>query len=111
MADSRDSDSLLIEGDVKIELTDKPVHEKLHFKNPEHGKLVSELQGMLRASKSHINQREDDWALVDKYMRLYLDLDAPKRYADKTYDTEGKVALPYKGAIIMPVMYTMIMNC
>jgi hypothetical protein len=111
MVDSRDSDdSLLIEQDSRIEVLDKPIHEKLHWKSPEHGRLLSELQSMIRASKAHIDQRKDDWDQVDKYMRLYLDFDAPKRYADKTYDTAGKKSMPYKGAICMPVMYTMVMT-
>jgi len=110
MADSQDSNGLIIEQDAKIQVLDKPVHETLNWKSPEHGRLLSELQSMIRASKAHIDQRAEDWDMVDKYMRLYYDFDAPKRYADKSFDTEGKKQMPYKGAICMPVMYTLIMT-
>jgi hypothetical protein len=111
MVDSRDSDNgLIIPDGSKIEVSDKPIHETLNWKTAEHGRLSSQLQQMVRDSKSHIGQRDEDWDQVDQYMRLYLDLSAPKRYADKTYDRDGVKANPYKGAICMPVMYTMVMT-
>lgn len=105
-----DSQEFNFDQDAKIELDDKPIDVKLNYKSPEHGRLLGELVRMIRASQDHISQRFDDWDIVDKYMRLYLDLEATKRYADKSYDTDGKKAMPYKGAICMPVMYTLVMT-
>ena len=104
MADSQEYDEL------KIEVMDKPIHQVLHWKTKEHAKLVSELDSMIRASESHIAQREDDWGRVDDSMRLYFDLSRSQRNMDKTYNSDGKKAMPYKDSIVMPVMYTMIMT-
>lgn len=106
MADSEDYDN----EEMKISSSpDRPLHEVLRHDSKEHGRLLSELVDMIRSSQSHIEQRYEDWDQVDKYMRLYMDPDAKKRLADRTYDKDAK-QLPFKGAIIMPVLYTILMT-
>jgi hypothetical protein len=87
----------------------KPIHEKLAHRSKLHGLLLGELNGMIEASKSHIEQRFDDWDRIDYQMRLYMDLDAPRREADKSLNYDAK-NMPYKGTICMPVMYSLIMT-
>jgi len=110
MADSQESKYDYVEMEHKslIEVIDKPVHQKLHFKTKLHGRLLSELNGMIQASKKHIEQRFDDWDRVDQQMRLYMDLTANRREADKS--TGDAKNMPYKGTICMPVMYSLIMT-
>ncbi|MCK5481330.1 MAG: hypothetical protein KAJ06_09290 [Gammaproteobacteria bacterium] len=93
----------------KIEVSEKPVHEKLHHSQKMHGTLLSELNSMINASESHIEQRFDDWDRVDAHMRLYMDPEAMHREADKTLSPDNK-AMPYKGTIAMPVTYSMLMT-
>lgn len=86
-----------------------PIHKKLGHKTRLHGFLLGELNGMIRASKDHIEQRFDDWDRVDFQMRLYMDFEAPRREADRSLNADAK-AMPYKGAICMPVMYSLVMT-
>lgn len=104
-----DSQGYEVGPDPEFEVMDKPIHEVLHWKTKEHGKLLGELVDMIRASESHIGQREEDWARVDGSMRLYMTADEAERQIDRTVDY-NKRQMPYKNAIIMPIMYTMIMT-
>ena len=89
--------------------TDIPISERLAVDGELHGKLIHELQMMIRASESHIEQRYADWDRVDEQMRLYLDSDAPKKYSDKTEDSD-KRNMPYKDSIAMPLIYSTVMT-
>ena len=103
-------DSAEFDADAKItSAPDQPINEVLKWNKAEHGRLLSELVQMIRASESHMGQREDDFARVDEGMRLYLDLSAPKRLADKSVDYTKKNQ-PYRDTIVMPIMYTLIMT-
>lgn len=113
MADSQESnheyDYIEMEHKSLIEVIDKPIHEKLHHSTKLHGRLLGELNSMIAASKEHIEQRYDDWDRVDQQMRLYMDLEAPRREADKSLSATAK-NMPYKGSICFPVMYSIIMT-
>ena len=97
--------------DALIEMPEEPLSKRLHPDHPDnlHGKLLTALDERFQRSKRHIEQRYDDWALVDKYMRLYLDMSQPVRNADKSY-TQGKKEHPYKRAIAVPLMYHVLMT-
>ena len=95
----------------KIEVKEEPLAKRLdpeHKKNL-HGRLLAELDRRYQRAKRHIEQREDDWGLVDKYMRLYLDLKQKARNSDGSYDN-SKREHPYKRAIAVPLMYHIIMT-
>jgi hypothetical protein len=109
MAESQASSHLDIENGGKLVVQDIPIHQMLNHNTKLHGRMLSELNGMIQASKSHIEQRFDDWDRVDQQMRLYMDLSAPHREADKTINPDAK-NMPYKGTICMPVMYSLIMT-
>ena len=110
--DSRESDLTVTVGggDKKIRVDmSKPVSERLSSEGPLHGKMISELQNMIRSSESHIQQRYDDWDRVDEQMRLYLDLERPKYEGDKGANTSKK-NMPYKDSIGMPIIYSTVMT-
>lgn len=86
-----------------------PISERLKPNTALHGKLVSELQDMIRRSEDHIRQRYDDWDRVDEQCRLYLDLERQANRGDKTEDPDKK-KMPYKDSIAMPLIYTTIIT-
>ena len=88
---------------------ERPLHERMRSDGPIHGKLISELQTMIRASESHIEQRYEDWDRVDEQMRLYLDLHRKKKRGDKSEDPKKK-NMPYKDSIAMPIIYSTVMT-
>ena len=89
--------------------TSLPISERLSVDGALHGKLIHELQIMIRASESHIEQRYDDWDRVDEQMRLYLDMNRPKYRGDKSEDVNKK-NMPYKDSIGMPIIYSTVMT-
>lgn len=95
--------------DEKVDEMTLPLHERLRASGPTHAKLISELRQMIRASEEHIEQRYEDWDRVDEAMRLYMNLDAPKRYGDKSTDSTKK-NMPYKDSIKLPIIYSTIIT-
>jgi len=86
-----------------------PISDRLKPDSTLHGKLIVELDEMIRASERHIRQRYDDWDRVDEQCRLYLDLERAKVQGDGSLDTTKK-NMPYKDSICMPLIYTTIMT-
>jgi hypothetical protein len=107
--DSQAFDTIYAEGRPEKVDFSQPLSERLDPKSPLHGRLISELQNMVRSSEQHIEQRYDDWERVDEQMRLYLDIDRPARRGDKSEDTSKK-NMPYKDSISMPLIYSTVMT-
>jgi hypothetical protein len=91
------------------ELMNQPLSERLSPRSPIHSKLINELQQMIRASESHIEQRYEDWDRVDEACRLYMDTDRKKIYSDKTQDTKLK-QMPFKDSIKLPIIYSTLVT-
>lgn len=109
--DSQESKLVANYGDKKEVKADMslPISERLSSEGALHGKLIHELQIMIRASESHIEQRYDDWDRVDEQMRLYLDLERPKYEGDKG-ENPNKKNMPYRDSIAMPIIYSTVMT-
>lgn len=104
-----DRRSLSGEGKMTVEVKEEPsIADRLKPGGEIHGKLISELQGMIRSSEQHIAQRYDDWDRVDEQCRLYLDLERKENLGD---GSEGdKKKMPYKESIAVPIIYSTIMT-
>jgi hypothetical protein len=93
----------------KKDLMLQPLSERLKPSSPIHSKLISELQEMIRASQSHIEQRYMDWDRVDEACRLYMDTDRKKIYSDKSQDSKLK-QMPFKDSIKLPIIYSTLVT-
>jgi hypothetical protein len=105
---------------AEIEMVDRPLNERLRpqvdggNQDGLHEKLISKLKCWIQESKSHINQRSDDWEQVDEHMRLYLDLSRPARAGDKgyVYGEDGKTIKenPWDRMVCIPLTYSTILT-
>ena len=97
--------------DSTVEVVEQPLSFRLHPRNGNglHGKMISRIGEMVRASREHIEQRYTDWDKVDENMRLYVDLRAQARWGDKTYDPDKK-EMPFKRSIKIPLTYATVMT-
>jgi len=109
--DSQDSKFVADYGDGKQKQDESklPISKRMREGGPLHGKMIAELQLMIRASESHIEQRYEDWDRVDEQMRLYMNSDREKVLGDKTLDPKRR-NMPYKDSIGMPLIYSTVMT-
>ena len=115
------AEGLNIPDDAKIEVLDRPLHERLRPQSSEstdtgenlHASLITPLKTWIRESKYHIKQRSADWEQVDEHMRLYLNLDRNARSGDKG-SVVGKTGPlkenPWQRMIAIPLTYSTILT-
>lgn len=94
---------------MELEIVEPPVSEKLRYGSELHGEMITKLRTIIYDAEKYIRQRYDDWDKVDQHNRLYIDLEAEARRADKSY-IPGKKEYPYQRSIAIPLTYHIIMT-
>lgn len=113
MADIDLEGALELEPESPIRPVDFPLDVRLRYDSPLHAKLQPILADMIRESKEHIDQRDDDWTRVDEHLRLYINLERAARSGDKgvvTGKTRSLKENPFTRAIAIPMSYYTIMT-
>jgi hypothetical protein len=109
-----DDGALEIEDDAIIEIEpDPPLSERLKVGTELHSKLVTQLREMRFNSKSHMEQKDEDWTRVDEHLRLYVNLDREARAGDKGVvggRSKGLKENPFARSICIPLTYSTIMT-
>jgi hypothetical protein len=111
--DAEYTDGMESQENANVSVLDYPLHVRLRYGSPLHQRLIPILQDWIQESRTHIEQRDDDWTRVDEHLRLYINLERAARSGDKgivTGKTRSLKEHPFARSIAIPMSYYTIMT-
>lgn len=104
-ANAPDERSLTTEAPAgRVEVIERPLHERLAVGGPLHGPLLARLQQMITSGGDHVAQRHDAWRKADENTQLYVDYSRAATRGDRS-EIPKTQAIPFERAVVVPVTY------